>query len=68
MIGIRRHKTDEIADKIRADMTAGELSRKSDAGALAQYVMTTLNGIAQAASDRIPRAMLDKVAAIALQA
>lgn len=65
---IRRQKTDMLADKIRTDIAAGELPDDTDARALAQYVMTTLSGIAQAASDGTSRAMLDRVAAIALRA
>lgn len=65
---LRRRKTVDLADKIRADIATGELSGDTDARALAQYVMTTLSGLARAASDRIPRAVLDRVAAIALQA
>ncbi|MGV9796470.1 hypothetical protein ACWDTP_00265 [Mycobacterium sp. NPDC003449] len=59
---------DSLAAGIQADIAAELLPADTDANALAQYVMTTLNGIAQAACDRIPRAMLDRVAAIALQA
>ncbi|MFN3007927.1 TetR/AcrR family transcriptional regulator [Mycolicibacterium wolinskyi] len=65
---IRRQKTDMLADKIRTDIAAGDLPDDTDARALAQYVMTTLSGIAQAASDGTSRAMLDRVAAIALRA
>ncbi|MBU8822970.1 TetR/AcrR family transcriptional regulator [Mycolicibacterium goodii] len=65
---IREKKTETVADKIRADIAAGELPADTDARALAQYVMSTLSGIAQAARDRIPRARLEKVAAIALRA
>lgn len=65
---IRRQKTDMLAGKIRADIAAGELPGDTDARALAQYVMSTLNGIAQAACDSIPRTMLDRIAAIALRA
>lgn len=57
-----------MADKIRADIAAGELPADTDALALAQFVMSTLSGIAQAARDGIPRARLDQVAAIALRA
>ncbi|OBB10440.1 TetR family transcriptional regulator [Mycolicibacterium setense] len=65
---IRRQKTEEVADKVRGDIAAGEMPDDTDAGALAQYVMSTLSGIAQAACDRIPRARLEQVAAIALRA
>lgn len=65
---IRRQKTGELADKVGADIAAGDLPADTDAQALAQYVMSTLSGIAQAARDRVPRATLDRVAAIAARA
>ncbi|WP_135453332.1 TetR/AcrR family transcriptional regulator [Mycobacterium sp. DL99] len=65
---IRRHKTGELADKVGADIATGDVPADTDAQALAQYVMSTLSGIAQAARDRVPRATLDRVAAIAVRA
>ncbi|MDH6196635.1 AcrR family transcriptional regulator [Mycobacterium frederiksbergense] len=65
---IRRHNTGELADKVSADIAAGIMPADTDALALAQYVMSTLSGIAQAARDRVSRATLDRVAAIALRA
>lgn len=65
---IRRQKTGELADKVRADIAAGDVPADTDAQALAQYVMTTLSGIAQAARDSISRATLDRVAALAIRA
>jgi AcrR family transcriptional regulator len=65
---MRAKKTQMIADKVRVDIAAGELPADTDALALAQFVMSTLSGIAQAARDHIPRARLEQVAAIALHA
>lgn len=65
---IRRQKTGELADKVGADIGAGDVPADTDAQALAQYVMSTLSGIAQAARDRVPRATLDRVAEIAVRA
>ncbi|QZH58213.1 TetR/AcrR family transcriptional regulator [Mycolicibacterium farcinogenes] len=65
---IRRQKTGELADKVSADIAAGDVPADTDAQALAQYVMSTLSGIAQAARDRVPRATLDRVAEIAVRA
>ncbi|MBN3453165.1 TetR/AcrR family transcriptional regulator [Mycobacterium sp. DSM 3803] len=65
---IRRHKTDLVAAKIKTDIAAGDLPADTDARALAHYTMTTLSGIAQAACDGIPRATLQQVANIAMQA
>ncbi|MUL80923.1 MULTISPECIES: TetR/AcrR family transcriptional regulator [unclassified Mycolicibacterium] len=65
---IRRQKTGELADKVSADIAAGNMPAETDAPALAQYVMSTLSGLAQAARDRVPRATLDQVAEIALRA
>lgn len=65
---LRNAKSAAFAAKIRADIAAGRLPAGTDATALARYLLTTLNGIAQAARDGVPRAQLERVAALALRA
>jgi AcrR family transcriptional regulator len=65
---IRRRNVAEFVDKISVDVERGTLPAETDAPALAQYTMAMLNGIAQAASDRVPRSLLEQAARIALQA
>lgn len=65
---IREAKVAGFADKIRADMTSGELPADTDAQALARYTMSTLSGIAQAARDGVRRTELEHVTRIALNA
>jgi AcrR family transcriptional regulator len=65
---LRNAKCAAFAAKIRADVAAGRLPAGTDATALARYLLTTLNGLAQAARDGVPRAQLDRVATLALHA
>ncbi|GLY84084.1 TetR/AcrR family transcriptional regulator [Actinoallomurus iriomotensis] len=66
--GIREAKVAAFADKIRADLSSGELPADTDAQALARYTMSTLSGIAQAARDGVRRTELEHAARIALNA
>jgi hypothetical protein len=65
---LRNAKCAAFAAKIRADVAAGRLPAGTDATALARYLLTMLNGLAQAARDGVPRAQLDRVGALALHA
>lgn len=65
---LRNAKAAAFAAKIRSDVAAGQLPADTDATALGRYVLTTLNGIAQAARDGVGRTQLERVAALALRA
>ncbi len=63
---VRAEKARELTTKINADRRSGELPADTDAEALAGYVMTVLNGLAQRARDGATRQELEKIAAIAV--
>ncbi|MCT7661247.1 TetR/AcrR family transcriptional regulator [Mycobacterium deserti] len=65
---LRRRNTAAFAAKIRADVDAGRLPADTDALALARYTMAMLSGIAQSASDGVPRSQLERASRIAVQA
>ncbi len=65
---LRRSKVHALAGRIRVDVAAGLLPAGTDAGALAQYTMSILTGVAQAARDGASRAELGRVSGLALKA
>ncbi len=64
---LRRSKVNALAGRIRADVVAGLLPAGTDAVALAQYTMSILSGVAQAARDGASRAELVRVSGLALR-
>jgi AcrR family transcriptional regulator len=65
---IREAKVAAFADKIRSDITSGELPAGTDVRSLARYTMAVLSGIAQAARDGARQTELEQVTRIALDA
>ena len=63
---IRRGVEAALRDKIEAGIETGELARDTDAGTLAAYTTTIIQGMSTLARDGAPRAALMKVAAMAL--
>lgn len=65
---MRRSNVREIADAIRADIAAGELSADTDADALAGYVGAVIQGMSQQARDGAESAALEAIAELAMRA
>ncbi|MDJ0362520.1 TetR/AcrR family transcriptional regulator [Rhodococcus sp. H29-C3] len=62
---LRSEKAQSLSDRIRADISAGQLPEDTDADGLSGYVMTVISGLAQRASEGATKAELTTIADIA---
>lgn len=68
LIAMRSANVERLADRVRADVTAGVLPSNTDPVALARFTMSALNGLAEAAREGVTVEELEGVAAIAARA